>query len=194
MPSSSFRREELLVAQDPDRVALARNQMRKRGRGHASVPKLRVRALGKRHRRAGVDDHYRREVRRLAKLLGVDAIGAGNELPVHVLQIVAGTIVTVLAELGAVTVKRTAMQAGHEAFSKNARHELEVADSAQKTRVEYAAGRVRHVTGTDSSSWPTTWSASTPSASAWKLSSTRWRRTGSATARTSSSDATLLPS
>ena len=60
----------------------------------------------------------RRHVRRLAELLRVEAIGARDQLPVDVLQIVAGTIVPVLAELGAVAMKRAAVEARRRALRR----------------------------------------------------------------------------
>ena len=87
--------------------------------------------FGKRHRRARVEYERRRHVRRLAKLFRVDAVGPRDELPVDVLQIVAGPIVAILTELRAVAVKRTSMQSRHEPLDDDSRNQLQIAYSSQ---------------------------------------------------------------
>ena len=90
--------------------------------------------VGKVHRPADVDHEQRRQIRRLAKLARVDPIGARERLPVDVLQVVAGPIVAILAELRAVAVKRTAMQALPQTFDRRPRHQLEIAKRLQLGR------------------------------------------------------------
>jgi hypothetical protein len=53
------------------------------------------------HRPADVDDKQRGKIGGLAELARVEPIRSRKCLPVDVLQIVAGTIVPILAELGA---------------------------------------------------------------------------------------------
>ena len=102
-----------------------------RGRGRGARSNFDPRSVGKRHRAADIDDkqrarfvvsrnwrEYRRSVRR-------------KRLPVDVLQIVAGPIVAVLAELGVEAVKRAAMQPLPQALDRRARQQLEIAQRRQ---------------------------------------------------------------
>ena len=92
---------------------------------------------GKCHRRARVEHDRRRHVRRLAKLLGVERDrSARRSFQSTYFEIVAGTVVAVLAELGAVAVKRAAMQPGHEPFDDDARDQLEVGDARPALRAD----------------------------------------------------------
>ena len=98
--------DRLVVDREADGIALARDQIRERCGGHARVVELcHARLAAKRHRLARVHNHLGDKVGRLAVLLRVEAIGAGEQLPVDVLQIVAGPVVPILAELGAVAVE-----------------------------------------------------------------------------------------
>ena len=159
------------------RRPLARDQVRERRREQPRVVELRDAGASRvRHRRAGVDRDLRRQVRRLAVLLRVEAVGPGEQLPVDVLQIVAGPVVAVLAELRAVAVKGAAVQAGDRAVDRDPRDELEVADRRQEDRGRACSEAPDDCyAGMCSSRRPTIWSASMPSASAWKF-----RRSGGA--------------
>ena len=82
------------------------------------------------------------------------------------------------------------MESGDRAVHDSPRDELEIGDRGERHRVRansLISGSRREAAWTISS-------ASMPSASAWKFTSTRWRRTGSATARMSSKSTTVRPS
>ena len=122
-------------------------------------------------------------------------VGSREHLPVDVLQIVAGTIVTILAELGAVAVEGTAVQTATSPSTTIARDQLEVARSARAARrstqpITIGHGRRHRLQQPCRRSDPHRCRRPPPGSSR----STRWRSTGSATARMSSSDATLRPS
>ena len=169
-------------------VSLPNEQVRQCASNHARVVKLAdaVRARV-RHRRARIERDLTQQVRGLAKLLRVQPVRPREELPVDVLQIVARAIVPILAELRAVAVKGTAMQPGDRAVDDDAGDEIEVGERRED-------GRVQHQRRAASSSRRTISSESMPSASAWKFTSTRCRKTGNATASTSSKSTTVRPS
>ena len=79
------------------------------------------------HRPADVDDKQRGKVGRLAELAGVDPIRSRKGLPIDVPQIVAGAIVSILAELRAETMKWTAVETLAKTFDGRLRHQLQVA-------------------------------------------------------------------
>src|SRR5262249_14133560 len=83
-------------------------------------------------------------------------------------------------------VVRRGVQAGEHALHHLACANLEGPEARQQRRVE------RHAFVSRRSS-AITLRESTPSASAWKLVSTRWRRTGSASAPTSSTETAGRP-
>ncbi len=129
--------DRLVVDNQPDAVALAEQHVRNRCREQPRVCELRhAVGPGEPHRPAGVDGEVRDEIRRLAELLRVEAIGPREELPVDVLQVVAGTIVAVLAELRAVAVKRAPVQTGDGAVDGDAGDQLEIRNRRQHLRVE----------------------------------------------------------
>ena len=134
------RRHEALAGEQADRVALSRDEMReRRGRDHR-VAEFCEWLPRKIHRPARVEHDRRRHVRRLAKLLGVDAVGSRDELPVDVFQIVAGPIVPVLAELGAVAVERAAMQARTRALRRRCGRRARGRRCRRKPRAEQRGG------------------------------------------------------
>src|SRR5262245_54631643 len=93
-----------------------------------TAPGSRCQAPGwKVHRPADVEDKERRHVGRLSKLAGVDPIRSGKGFPVDVLQIIAGPVVPVLAELRAEAVEGTAVEALPKAFDGRLRRQLQVA-------------------------------------------------------------------
>ena len=109
------------IGVQPDGVALPHQQIRERrgaidGDGEFARSVMVVASgAGEAHRRAGVDDQLRRQIRGLAVLARVEPIRPCEQLPVHVLEVVARTIVPVLAELGAVAMERAAMRTGAQA-------------------------------------------------------------------------------
>ena len=65
-----------------------------------------------------------------------DPVGAREQLPVDVFQIIALLVVAVLAELGAVAVKRAAMQAREKPLDDGARLQLERSQARDHRGVE----------------------------------------------------------
>ena len=127
-------------------MPLLRHEIRERRGDDLAVAKLRHAVRRKRHRRARVERDHHRQVRRLAKLSRVQPIAAREQLPVEILEIVAGAIRTMLAELRAVAVERTAMSAGAQSFDDEPRGELEIRRSPRRrseTARTYDIGRMR---------------------------------------------------
>src|SRR5262249_14177371 len=115
MRSSASRRcvRELVTVHrhQADGVSLLGHEIRERRGDDLAIAKLRDALLRKRHRRARVEREHHREVRRLAKLSGVESVAPREELPVEILEIVAGAVRAVLAEFGAVAMERTSVAA-----------------------------------------------------------------------------------
>ena len=124
------------VGDEADRVSLPRHQVRERSGEQPRVLELRQ-PRGPRvvHRRARIERDLAQQIRRLAELLRVEPIGPREQLPVDVLEIVAGTIVAVLAELRAVAVERAAMQARDGAVDDALRDQLEIGNRRERRRV-----------------------------------------------------------
>jgi hypothetical protein len=77
----------LVVDRQADSITLARDQVCERRRSDAGVVELGDAGPAlERHRLAGVDEDLRDEVRRFAVLLRVEAIRAGEQLPVEYLR------------------------------------------------------------------------------------------------------------
>src|SRR5207245_10150859 len=138
------------------------------------------------HAAAGVHHEERTEVRLHLEALDVVLVQLGESAPVDVLDLVAGRVLLVLGELHRLAVVRALVQARQHSLHHLAGPDLERAEAGEKGRVE------RHAFVSRSSS-AITRRESTPSASAWKFVSTRWRRTGSTSARTSCTSAAGRP-
>src|ERR1700752_3914740 len=90
----------LVVNGQANCVALTGNQVGKSGGSGARVVEFGRPALTpKCHRLAGIEHDLCDNVGRFSILLGVEAIGTSEDLPVDVLEVVTRTIVAVLAEL-----------------------------------------------------------------------------------------------
>jgi hypothetical protein len=68
------------------------------------------------HALAGIDDEMAEEVGLVFVLLQVELVGAAEDFPVEVAQVVAGRVFAVLRELDGETVPRAAMLAGDVAL------------------------------------------------------------------------------
>lgn len=77
--------------------------------------------MGVVHRGTGIDEQVTLRIRVRSILLDEIAIGAAEQTPVEITQVVAGVVLTILGELGREAGKRRAMQTGHEAFDNRAR-------------------------------------------------------------------------
>ena len=140
-------------------------------------------------------------------LLDVVAIGPRVQPPVDAADVVAGDVAAVLGEVDRRAEERRAVQAVDEALDDGAREQLEVADPREDLRVDEPAPGIDVLLialrtslralafrvympdfgiGTAVSSSSMIESVVTPSDSARKLVSTRWRSTGCASARMSS--------
>src|SRR5262249_17303061 len=73
-----------------------------------------------------------------------EAVGPAVDLPVNVLDIVAGNVLAVLGELDGEAVIRAAMHAGEVTFDQQARLQLEAADLGEREGFQVALRVVRH--------------------------------------------------
>src|SRR2546421_480884 len=119
-----------------------------------------------RHAPAGVEHEERAEVGLHLEALDVVLVQLGEGAPVDVLDLVAGRVLLVLRELHRLAVVRALVQARQHPFHDLAGPDLERAEAGEKGGVEGHAFVSR-------SSSAITRRESTPSASAWKLVSTR---------------------
>ena len=97
-----------------DRVLLAKKQVGQGGGHHHAVIKLADPAGGVVHGLRGVQQDVGVEVGLLLVLLDVETIGAAEDLPVNVTDIISGDIFPVLGKLDAEAVIRTSMQTRDE--------------------------------------------------------------------------------
>ena len=93
------------------------------------------------HRRAGVDQQVTLRVRVGAILLDEVAIGAAEQTPIEIAQIVAGIVLAILGELGREARERRTMQTRHETFDDRAREQFERADAREQFRIEKSRWR-----------------------------------------------------
>src|SRR5262249_49301988 len=143
--------------------------------------------------------------RLLLVLLHVVAVGAAEDLPVDVLELVAPGVLAVLRELDGEPVVRRAVLARDEALDERRRGDVEPRDTVAHVRRERISPEEGHqllnagatrgsfvsdpsVGGVASRSLSITRSTLTPSASAVKFVMIRCRSTGLATERMSSAE------
>src|SRR5690606_20136090 len=112
-------------------------------------------------------------------------------LPVHVPQLVAGRVLLVLGELHALALVGALVLAGEDALHHRARAQADPGEARERLGIEQRHGSAQAPTSATSRSM--SWRLVTPSLSAVKLGSTRWRRTGRASAWTSSMLAAKRP-
>src|SRR5262249_30202418 len=136
------------------------------------------------HRAAGVQEQRRAEVRLLLVLADVEAVALAEDPPVDVADLVAGDVLPVLLELDAVALLRRAVQARAEAVDDDAGEDLQAGDLPQVPGGQEFVD-VRHEVFADMTR-STMSSTVMPSASALKVGTMRWRRTGLARAFMSS--------
>ena len=90
------------------------------------------------HRLADVEQQPADEVRLLLVLLEVEAAGPAVDLPVDVLDVVAGDVLAVLGELDGEAVVRALVHARQVALDDQPRLQLQAADLGERQRVEVA--------------------------------------------------------
>ena len=90
------------------------------------------------HGIAGVEQHGEQAVGFAAIALQVGALGAREDVPIHVAQIVAGRIGAVFGELLAEAEIRRAVQAGDEAVHHRLGDQVEAGNSGEHRRIEKA--------------------------------------------------------
>ena len=88
-----------------------------------------VRRTAPRHRRAGIEHQHRAEVGLLLELLDVEAVGAAEQLPVHVARFVARLVLPVLGELHRKPAPRRTMQAGQKPLDDALGEDFEAAEA-----------------------------------------------------------------
>jgi hypothetical protein len=175
---------------EPDGVALPQHEIGESGGELGGVGELGDRAGAVAHRPARVEKDVRAEVRLLLVLLHVELVRLGVDFPVDVAQGIAGHVLAVLGELDAEAAVRALVEPRHEALDDEPRLDVHPGEAGHDLRVEESARLVgsdhRSSRGTVSRRRFTMASASTPSASALKFVTMRWRRTAGATRTTSS--------
>ena len=116
-------------------VALILNrQIEKRGRREARVIHLAHGVRGELHGVAGVEQHGEDAVGFAAIALQVGALGAGEDVPIHVAQVVARRVRAVFGEFLAEAEIRRAVQAGDEAVDDGLRHQIQAGNSGEHRR------------------------------------------------------------
>lgn len=85
---------------EPDRVVLTDSEKRQRRREVLRVLELRDFAAGVAHRSTGVNEQMYSRVSVALILFYVEPIGASEQLPIEVAQIVAGHVLPMLGEVG----------------------------------------------------------------------------------------------
>ncbi len=173
-----------------DGVALLDRQVGQGGGQACRVVELRPPGVGAAHRGAGVHEQVKVQVGVGVVFLDVEPVVAGVELPVEVAEVVAGGILAVRGELDAHPEVGAPVQAVHRPRHDRAGAQLDRLQAGEEHGVDQFSGVEGH---RGQASWRTVSikrrtiaSALTPSALAWKLSTSRWRRTGPAWAFTSS--------
>src|SRR5690625_1603426 len=134
---------------------------------------------------ARVEDERDVHVRLFAEDFGVKFILPGKNFPIDIFEIVAGRVISILEEFAAGSVGKAPMDSGEVAFDGCFREKGIVINPGKGRRREKIGCGGRHSRIPSRSSRMIS-SERIPSASAWKLVITRWRKTGSASARTSS--------
>src|SRR6266850_3926031 len=171
-------------------IALPREQVGEGASAYGRVLQLGHRPPPVRHAAAGVEHQERTQIRLHLEALDVVLVELGEGAPVDVPDLVARRVLLVLLEFDRLAVVGTLVQPGQDAFHHLARLDLQGPEAGQHR------GNVRrrepHALVSRSSS-AITRRESTPSASAWKFVITRWRRTGSTSARTSWTSAAGRP-
>ena len=114
-----------------DRVLLMDHQVAERRRQADGVLELgQLLPVGVGHRRAQVHDQVAGDVGLGLELLEVILVGLGVDVPVEVLEIVAGDVLAVLGELDGEALKRAGVQAGEEALDDELGPQIEPGDLA----------------------------------------------------------------
>ena len=110
-------------------------EIEQRGRGEARVVHLGHAVRRELHGIAGVEQHGEHAVRFAAIAFQVGALGAREDVPVHVAKIVAGRVGAVLGEFLAEAEIRRAVQPGDEAVDHGLRHQIQAGDPGEHGRV-----------------------------------------------------------
>jgi len=119
-----------------DEVALLMEEPGERGHEGAGVVGFGDAAGAEGHGGAGVEEEPAPEVGFVLVFFDEMAVGAGEDAPVEVAQVVAGSVLAVFGELGGKAGERTAVEAGADAFHDEARAEFEVADGEEGGGIE----------------------------------------------------------
>jgi len=92
------------------------------------------------HGAGGVDEDEQVEVGFLLVLFELEFVGAAEDFPVEVTEVVAGDVLAVLGELDAEASEGRAVQAGGEALDDHAGAKLEAAEAGEGLGVEIEGG------------------------------------------------------
>ena len=128
--------DPVLESDQPDRVALEREEVGDGGRRGAGVLTLAVIEGAIVHRPAGVQHDVAAQVRLVLEPLDVVAVGAGEEPPVEIAGVVPRRVLAVLAELDREAMVGAAVGALDETLDGCPGTELEALDAHQGTRVD----------------------------------------------------------
>ena len=130
------RQSTMIHRHHADGVTLFRYEIGQRRGDDCAEARFRNTLLRKRHRCTGVEHEHHRQIGRLAKLSCVQSVTAREQLPVEILEIITGAIRPMLSELGAVTLKRTAMSTGAQSFHDQTRRKFKIIDGGDDGRRE----------------------------------------------------------
>ena len=125
--------------------------------------------------------------------LHVVVVELAERLPVQVAELVARRVLLVLGELHALPLVGALVQAGEHALHHRAGAQLHPGELGERCRVEQRHGASAASPSPPRGAGRRASREVMPSLSAWKLGSTRWRSTGRASARTSSTVAAKRP-
>ena len=170
-----------------DGVALAKHEVGQSGGCVGGVLKLGPIAGAIGHGGADVEQQVGFEVGFFFVLFDVEAVGFGKGLPVQVAQGVTGHVGAVFGELDRETVIGALVEACDEAFDDQAGDQVQTCKAGDGFGFEVIYG-VHGFQVPSINRWMRS-TAVTPSASALKLVTRRWRKTGTAANRTSSIEA-----
>jgi len=113
-------------------------EVEERGGGEARVVHFADSVRGEVHRIASVEQNCEQAVRFAAIALQVGALRAGEDVPIHVPQVVARSVGAIFGELLAEAEVRRAVKTGDETVHDRLGDEVEAGNRAQHRRIEKA--------------------------------------------------------
>ncbi len=143
MPGRQILGDPILERDQPDRIALHRQEIGDGRRSRARIFTLGIRAGAVAHRPAHVEYEIATEVGLVFEPFDVIAIGARKQAPVEISRVVAGAILAVFAEFYREAMIGAAMDSFDESLDGNFRPDLEALDAHQGTGIDERGSRRR---------------------------------------------------